>query len=140
MIAEIAQGLADRAAATAGVNSAEPAAPSQLGPLPCAVVFDDPERRSTVTLGASEMWLARYLVRIYVATVRNLAREVADARPFVEAFLAAIRSQYQLGIAGVYGVQDLEYILGTALYGGTEYVVADIYLTVKAKQATEITV
>lgn len=140
MIAEIAQGLADRAAATTGIASTYAEPPPQLGDRPCAVVFDDPERRSSVTLGASEMWMARYLVRIYVATLRNIANEITQARPFVEAYLEAIRAKYQLGIAGVYGVQDIEYILGTAQYGGTEYVVADIYLTVKAKQATEITV
>lgn len=140
MIAEVATGLAERAAATVGVSSAYPAPPNRLGPLPCAVVFDDPERRSTVTLGASEMWQARYLVRIYVAPLKNIPDEVTAARPFVEAFLAAVRDQYQLGLPGVYGVADVEYILGTAAYGGTDYVVADIYLTVKAKQATEITV
>ena len=140
MIAEIAQGLADRAAATTGVRSAYPAPPTQLGSLPCAVVFDDPDTMSVVTFGASEMWQAQYLVRIYVAPLKNIPSEIGHARQFFEAFLAAIRQRFQLGIVGVYGVGNVRYSPVIAAYGGTDYVCADIRLEVKAKQATEITV
>lgn len=140
MIAEIGQGLADRAAAAVGVTSAYPEPPNRLGNLPCAVVYDDPDAMSVVTFGASEMWQAQYLIRIYVAPVRNIPNEIAQARQFFEAFVAALRAQYQLGVAGVYGVGNLRYQPVVAAYGGTDYVCADIRLEVKAKQATEITV
>ena len=139
MLTEICQGLADRLAATTGVNSSYPVAPNQLGNLPCGVVLHDPDNGSPITMGASEMWQHRLLPRVYVAPIRNIPDELAQAQPFVEAFVAAIRAKFQLGVPGVYATTVFEYRIGTAPYGGKEYVIVEWPTEVKAKQATEIT-
>lgn len=137
---EITQALADRLAAVPGVGSAYPVAPNSLGDLPCGVVFADPDQVSTVTMGSSEMWEHRLMPRLYIQPLKNIPNELGAALPFVEPFVAALRANYQLGVAGVYGASVTGYRIGTADYGGTTYVTVEWLVTVKAKQATEITV
>lgn len=136
---EIRAALSNLMAGMAGVNSAEPYPPNRLGTLPCGVVFHDPEARSTVTMGDSEMWVHRLLCRLYIAPVKNLPDELNAADAFVEPFVAAIAGSYQLGIAGVYGAPVTGYGIGTDTYGGTEYVTVEWPVEVKAKQARSIT-
>jgi hypothetical protein len=136
----IMTGLAARGAATPGVASAFRTAPNKLGALPCFVVMHDPERESTVTMGASEMWVHRLLPRLYIAPVKNIPNELEAAEAFVEPFVASIRAQYQLGVVGVYATDVTGYRIGTAEYGGTAYVVVEWPTEVKTKAGTEITV
>lgn len=135
---EIVEALAATLAATPGVRSAYPTAPNQLGNLPCGVVFSDPDAISTVTMGASEMWQHRLMPRLYVAPLKNIPNELAAALPFVEPFVAAVRANYTLGVAGVYGATVTGYRIGTARYGGADYAVVEWLMDVKAKQAVEI--
>ncbi len=139
MLPEICNGLAGRLMATMGVNSAYSTAPNRLGALPCGVVFSDPETMSTITMGQSEMWQHRLLPRLYVAPLKNIPNELEAAMPFVEAFVAAVRAKYQLGVVGVYGASVLGYRIGTAPYGGADYVIVEWPVEVKAKQNTRIT-
>lgn len=135
---EIRQALADRAAAVTGVGSAHAVPPTVLGNLPCAVVFHDPDATNDVVMGDSEMWTHRLMVRLYIAPVKNIPNELAQADSYIEPFVASIASQYQLGVAGVYGAPVTGYRVGTAEYGGTAYVVAEWLVAVKAKQARSI--
>lgn len=139
MLAAICQGLADRIAAVPGVKRAFPVAPTQLGNLPAGVVFPDPDVQSTITMGASEMWQHRLLVRLYVAKVKNIPDELSEAQQYVEPFVAAVREKVQLGVPGVYMTSVLGYRIGTAEYGRDTYVIVEWPVEVKAKQSTEVT-
>ena len=138
MLPQIAQGLAGRLLATPGVKSAYPVAPIELGALPCGVVFSDPELTSPITMGSSEIWQHRMLPRLYVAKLDRIPNELEQAMPFVEPFVASVRAQFQLGVAGVYATSVLGYRIGTAEYGGATYVIVEWPTEVKAKQSTEI--
>lgn len=135
---EIRAALIARAMTVPGIVAGYATAPTQLGDLPCAVVFHDPDQTSTITMGASEMWTHRLMLRLYVAPVKNIPDELDAADQFIEPLVAAIRQQYQLGVAGVYGASVTGYRVGTSPYGGADYVVAEWLLDVKAKQATEV--
>ena len=135
---EIRQALADRIGAVSGVNSAYDVPPNQLGTLPCGVVFHDPDATNDITMGDSEMWTHRLMVRLYIAPVKNIPNELAQADGFIEPFVAEIAGHYQLGVSGVYGAPVTGYRVGTAEYGGTAYVVAEWLVAVKAKQARSI--
>lgn len=138
MLPQIVQGLADRLLATPGVKSAFPVAPIELGPLPCGVVFSDPEQTSPITMGASEVWQHRLLPRLYVAKLNRIPDELEQALPFVEPFVASVRQKFQLGVNGVFATSVLGYRIGTSPYGGVDYVIVEWPVEVKAKQSTEI--
>lgn len=137
----ICDGLADRFLATPGVASAYGTPPNQLGPLPCGLIFLDPEQISDVQTANLTIRNYRLLCRLYVAPAKNVEAEMGQARQYIEPFQDALNGKFGLGLdkdfygAVVTGVRgDL-----TTTYGDVSYVAVEWLVTAKAKQATELT-
>ena len=138
-LAAICDGLRDRFLATAGVTSAYAVPPTVLGPLPCGVVFLDPEQVSDITTANLSITNHRLLCRLYVAPAKNLPAEMAQGRAFVEPFIDAINGGWGLGLDRTfYGATVTGYRADlTARYGDVEYVAVEWLITAKSKAATE---
>lgn len=140
-LATICDGLANVLATVPGVGSAYGVPQGVMGPLPCGMVFHNPELVSTVQQGAGlNVWTHELIVRLYVAPAKNVPAEAALARSFIEPFVQAVMANDHLGLtpAGAFMGADVTGYRNdlTVTFAGTEYVCVEWLVQAKAKYPT----